>query len=213
MHEIRATLPPEHVGEATRLARDAGIDRVTVSEVYVHGPDAKRQVDQRGNLHAEGAGFCRGASGLPRPSRRRLFADFARAEGDRERRRSVGRDAAHERAVSGRDPGSLAIEPSHDQLRRARGGRRYSSRDRNYRRQSRCHRRRGSVSAVSRGSSRRQLRPLEPGPAPDLPWSARGCRQHGTRLCGGSPRRGDPGRTDSFHGLQEPAGQSSPSRR
>jgi hypothetical protein len=44
MHEIRATLPPEHVAEATRVAREAGIDRVTVSDVYVHGPDARRQI-------------------------------------------------------------------------------------------------------------------------------------------------------------------------
>lgn len=43
MHEIRATLPPEHVREAVKLAREAGIDRVTVAEVYVHGPDARRQ--------------------------------------------------------------------------------------------------------------------------------------------------------------------------
>ena len=44
MHEIRATIPPEHVGQAIRLAREAGIDRVTVSDVYIHGPDARRQV-------------------------------------------------------------------------------------------------------------------------------------------------------------------------
>jgi hypothetical protein len=44
MHEIRATLPPEHVEKATRLALEAGIDRVAVSEVYLPGLDAKRQV-------------------------------------------------------------------------------------------------------------------------------------------------------------------------
>lgn len=44
MHEIRATIPPEHVAQATRLAHEAGIRRVTVSDVYVHGPDARRQV-------------------------------------------------------------------------------------------------------------------------------------------------------------------------
>jgi hypothetical protein len=44
MHEIRATLPPEQVAAATRLARQAGIDRVSVADVYVHGPDQKRQV-------------------------------------------------------------------------------------------------------------------------------------------------------------------------
>ncbi len=44
MHEIRATVPPEYVENATRLARAAGIDRVAVSDIYLHGPDAKRQV-------------------------------------------------------------------------------------------------------------------------------------------------------------------------
>jgi hypothetical protein len=44
MHEIRATIPTKHVGEVTRLAREAGIDRVPVSDVYVHGPDAPQQV-------------------------------------------------------------------------------------------------------------------------------------------------------------------------
>jgi hypothetical protein len=44
MHEIRATLPPEQVAAATRLARQAGIDRVSVADVYVHGPDQKRQI-------------------------------------------------------------------------------------------------------------------------------------------------------------------------
>jgi hypothetical protein len=44
MHEIRATLPLEHVEKATRLARVAGIDRVTVSDVYLHGSDARCQV-------------------------------------------------------------------------------------------------------------------------------------------------------------------------
>jgi hypothetical protein len=44
MHEIRATLPPEHVEKATQLAREAGIDRVAVSEVYLSGTNAKWQV-------------------------------------------------------------------------------------------------------------------------------------------------------------------------
>ena len=44
MHEIRATLPAEHVAEAVRLAHDAGIDRVSVSTVFVHGPDADRRL-------------------------------------------------------------------------------------------------------------------------------------------------------------------------
>jgi hypothetical protein len=44
MHEIRATLPPEQVSAATRLARAAGIRKVSVADVYVHGPDQRRQV-------------------------------------------------------------------------------------------------------------------------------------------------------------------------
>src|SRR5258708_10751740 len=44
MHEIRATIPPECVSEAARLAHAAGIRRVTVTEVYVHGPDAHRRL-------------------------------------------------------------------------------------------------------------------------------------------------------------------------
>jgi hypothetical protein len=44
MHEVRATLVPEHTEIAVRLAREAGIDRVTVADVYVYGPDAPRQV-------------------------------------------------------------------------------------------------------------------------------------------------------------------------
>ena len=43
MHEIRATVPPECVSEVARLARGAGISRVTVAEVFVHGPDAARK--------------------------------------------------------------------------------------------------------------------------------------------------------------------------
>jgi hypothetical protein len=44
MHEIRATVPPDCVQEAARLAHAAGITRVTVAEVFVHGPDTERRV-------------------------------------------------------------------------------------------------------------------------------------------------------------------------
>lgn len=44
MHEIRATLPPEQVSAATRLAREAGIVRISAADVFVHGPDKRRQV-------------------------------------------------------------------------------------------------------------------------------------------------------------------------
>jgi len=39
MHEIRATLPPEQVAAATRLARAVGVQRVSIADVYVHGPN------------------------------------------------------------------------------------------------------------------------------------------------------------------------------
>jgi hypothetical protein len=44
MHEVRATIPPECVPEALRVAHAAGIERVTVAEIFVHGPDAHRRM-------------------------------------------------------------------------------------------------------------------------------------------------------------------------
>jgi len=44
MHEVRATVPPEHAQETARLAHDIGIERVSIADVYVHGPDLRRQV-------------------------------------------------------------------------------------------------------------------------------------------------------------------------
>src|SRR5437016_530630 len=44
MHEIRATIEPEYTLELVRLARQSGIERVTVTDVFVHGPDTSRQV-------------------------------------------------------------------------------------------------------------------------------------------------------------------------
>lgn len=43
MHEIRATIPPDCVLEAARLAKSAGIARVTVTQVYVNGPEVDRR--------------------------------------------------------------------------------------------------------------------------------------------------------------------------
>lgn len=42
MHEIRATIPSLCVQEAAELAHAAGIARVTVTQVFVHGPDQER---------------------------------------------------------------------------------------------------------------------------------------------------------------------------
>jgi len=44
MHEIRVTIPPECTEEAARLAHDAGIERVSIAEVFVHGPGLQRHV-------------------------------------------------------------------------------------------------------------------------------------------------------------------------
>lgn len=44
MHEIRATVPEEQAEEAARLAHAAGIERVAMTGVYIHGPSLRRQV-------------------------------------------------------------------------------------------------------------------------------------------------------------------------
>ena len=44
MHEIRATLPGECVPEAARLAHAVGIERVSVGEVFVYGPEVQRRL-------------------------------------------------------------------------------------------------------------------------------------------------------------------------
>jgi hypothetical protein len=44
MHEIRATLPPEYVDTAARLATEAGITSVAVSDVYLHGRNEGRKI-------------------------------------------------------------------------------------------------------------------------------------------------------------------------
>lgn len=44
MHEIRATVPPELTEEAARLAHEAGIERVSIAEVFMHGPGLTRRI-------------------------------------------------------------------------------------------------------------------------------------------------------------------------
>jgi hypothetical protein len=44
MHEIRATMAPEHAAEAARLAHASGIERVAVSDVYIDGPNLRHKV-------------------------------------------------------------------------------------------------------------------------------------------------------------------------
>ena len=44
MHEIRATMAPEQVAEAARLAHASGIERVAVSDVYIDGPNLHHKV-------------------------------------------------------------------------------------------------------------------------------------------------------------------------
>jgi len=83
MHEIRATLPPEQVAAVTRLARQAGIDRVSVADVYVHGPDQKRQVISVETSTPKARAFV-DALLLGRYPRRGLFDNVAGAAGYRE---------------------------------------------------------------------------------------------------------------------------------
>ena len=44
MHEIRATMAPEHVAEAARLAHASGIERVAISDVFIDGPNLRHKV-------------------------------------------------------------------------------------------------------------------------------------------------------------------------
>jgi hypothetical protein len=44
MHEIRATIPPDCVSEAARLAHAVGVEAVAVTEVFIHGPNQNRSV-------------------------------------------------------------------------------------------------------------------------------------------------------------------------
>jgi hypothetical protein len=44
MHEVGATVPREYVEKARLLAPKAGIDRIAVSDIYLHGPNATWQV-------------------------------------------------------------------------------------------------------------------------------------------------------------------------
>lgn len=44
MHEIRATIPSECVEKAACLAHEAGIEHVSVAEVFIHGPGQHRHV-------------------------------------------------------------------------------------------------------------------------------------------------------------------------
>ncbi|HLJ45532.1 MAG TPA: DUF389 domain-containing protein [Bryobacteraceae bacterium] len=44
MHEVRATMAPEDVAEAARLAHASGIERVAVSDVYIDGPNLRQKI-------------------------------------------------------------------------------------------------------------------------------------------------------------------------
>jgi hypothetical protein len=43
MHEIRATMAPEHVAEAARLAHASGIERIAIFDVYIDGPNLRHK--------------------------------------------------------------------------------------------------------------------------------------------------------------------------
>lgn len=44
MHEVRATVPVDRSAAIARIALDSGIENVSVSEIFVHGPDTRRHV-------------------------------------------------------------------------------------------------------------------------------------------------------------------------
>ena len=44
MHEVRVSLPQAHIGEAVRIAHSVGIERVSVSDIFVHGPEFPAKV-------------------------------------------------------------------------------------------------------------------------------------------------------------------------
>jgi hypothetical protein len=44
MHEVRISLPETHVREAVKIAHSIGIERVSVSDIFVHGPDLPAKV-------------------------------------------------------------------------------------------------------------------------------------------------------------------------
>ncbi len=44
MHEVRATVPVERSAAVARIALDAGIENVSVYEIFVHGPETRRHV-------------------------------------------------------------------------------------------------------------------------------------------------------------------------
>jgi len=65
MHEIRATIPPEYVSQAAHLALAAGIERVTVAEAFVHGPDAHRRTLSVETSTPKARAFVEGFLGSP----------------------------------------------------------------------------------------------------------------------------------------------------
>ena len=55
MHESQSFASARRiVGEAVKVAHSVGIERVSVSDVFVHGPDVAGEGPERGDLDAEG---------------------------------------------------------------------------------------------------------------------------------------------------------------
>ena len=65
MHEIRATIPAAYVSQATHIALAAGIERVTVAEVFVHGPDEDRRTLSVETSTPKAKAFVEGFLGSP----------------------------------------------------------------------------------------------------------------------------------------------------
>lgn len=132
MHEIRATIPPEGVPEAVRLAHAVGITRVTVADVFVHGPDEDRRLVSVDTSTPKARAFVDAFLGSATLSQtnytltsrevRFIVADESLA----------GLTLPMREPVHGRNPGSLANGPRNRQLYRPRHSRGDPAGERDY---------------------------------------------------------------------------------
>ena len=212
MHEIRATVPPELTEEAARLAHEAGIERVSIAEVFMHGPGLTRRIVSADTSTPKARAFVDALLNSP------AFSGVDYTVTSREVRSIVSNESPNvlTRPMSGtvhrRYPGSLANEPCHDQLCGSGGCRGRSARDRNHRRQPDRHRRRRALPALSLAGARYQLWTVEPGPRAAFERRT-GCgREHRAGNCRRCGRRADRRRHDSVRWFQESVEQLRPVR-
>ena len=116
MHEIRATMPPELAEEAARLAHEAGIERVSIAEVFIHGPGLTRRIVSADTSTPKARAFVDALLNSPAFSGVDYSVTSREGAFHREQRVRGHLDQADERTFHRRYPGSLADEPRHDQL-------------------------------------------------------------------------------------------------